>query len=100
MRRRDVVAADRLEVEHVDRFLGRLDQRVRPHGRPHQRIGKLAPWREAFAGEGLESASREQRTSGQELQELAPAGGAIGKRRHGVPSLKSDRPTLQLFRLA
>jgi hypothetical protein len=40
----------------------------------------------------------EQRTSGQELQEFAPAGGAIGKRRHCEPSLKSDGPAL--FRLA
>src|SRR5262245_11454664 len=91
MRRRDVLAADRLEVEDVDRLLGRLDELVRAHRRPHQWIGELAPRRQAFAGKGFEPASGEQRTSGEELQELAPAGGAVGKRRHGEPSLKSDK---------
>jgi hypothetical protein len=100
MRGRDVLAADRLEIEDVDRLLGRLDGLVRAHRRPHQRIGELGPRREAFAGEGFEPAGGEQRTSGQELQELAPAGGAVGKRRHGEPSLKSDGPALELFRLA
>src|SRR5262249_20228161 len=90
MRGRDVLAADRLEIEDVDRLLGRFDKVVRAHGRPHQRIGKLAAGRKPFAGKGVKSSGGEQRTSGQELQELAPAGGVIGERRHGEPSLKSD----------
>src|SRR5262245_17700854 len=89
MRGRNVLAADRLEIEDVDRLLGRLDEVVRAHGRPHQRIGKPAAGRKPFAGKGVEPSSGEQRTSGQELQEFAPAGGVISERRHGEPSLKS-----------
>src|SRR5262249_58883077 len=89
MRGRHVLAADRLEIEDVDRLLGRLDEVVRAHGRPHQRIGKPAAGRKPFAGKGVEPSSGEQRTSGQELQEFAPAGGVISERRHGEPSLKS-----------
>ena len=99
MRRRNVGAADRLEIEDVDRLLGRLDQFGGAHRRPHQRIGQLGPGYRAFAGEGFEPAGGEQRTSGQELQELATVGGLIGKRRHRGPSLKSSGPALQLFRL-
>src|SRR5262249_55346795 len=97
MRGRNVVAADRLEIEDVDRLLRRLDELIRTHGRPHQRIGKLAAGRKPFAGEGFKPSGGEQRTSGQKLQELAPAGGLIGERRHGEPSLKKRRardPTL------
>src|SRR5262245_29669834 len=90
MRGRNVIAADRLEIEDVDRLLGRLDEVVGAHGRPHQRIGKLGPGRKPFAGEGFKPSGGKQRTSGQELKELAPAGGVIGERRHGEPSLKSD----------
>ncbi len=56
MRGRHVLAADRLEIEHVDRVLGRLDELVRAHRRPHQRIGQLAPGDQSFAGEGEEPA--------------------------------------------
>src|SRR5262249_61279710 len=96
MRGRNVLAADRLEIEDVDRLLGRFDKVVRAHGRPHQRIGKLAAGRKPFAGEGVKSSGGKQRTPGQELQKLAPAGGVSGERRHGEPSLKSHgpRPTL------
>jgi len=47
----------------------------------------------------FEPAGGEQRTAGQELQELATASGLIGKRCHGEPSLKSNVPAPQLFRL-
>ena len=79
MRGRNVAAADRLEIKDVDRFLGRLDELGGAHRRPHQRVGKLGPGRRPFAGEGFEPAGGEQRTSGQELQELATAGGLIGE---------------------
>jgi len=79
MRGRNVVAADRLEIEDVDRFLGRLDEVVGAHGRPHQRIGKLGAGHKPFAGKSVQCARTPQRTCGQELQELAPAGGVIGE---------------------
>src|SRR5258708_29789421 len=60
MRGRNILAAHRLEIEHVDRLLGRFDEFVGAHGRPHQRIGKFASWRKTFPGEG--PARREQRT--------------------------------------
>src|SRR5262249_47728763 len=95
MRGRNVLPTHRLEVEDVDRLLGRLDELLRAHRRPRQRIGKLAPRHERFAGE---SPTRgEQRTPGEELQEFAPAGGVFGKRRHGEPSFERGapvRPTL------
>src|SRR5262249_4210027 len=94
MRGRHVLAADRLEIEDVDRLLGRLDEGVGAHGRPHQRIGKLAAGRKPFAGKGVQCARTPQRTCGQELQALAPAGGVIGKYRRGEPSPNSDRPRL------
>src|SRR5262249_43829936 len=93
MRGRNVLAADRLEIEDVDRLLGRFDELFGAHGRPHQGIGELAPGRKPFAGEGVEPSGGEQRTSGQELQEFAPAGGVSSERRHGEPSLKSNGPT-------
>jgi hypothetical protein len=64
MRGRNVLAADRFEIEDVDRLLGRLDELVGAHGRPHQRIGKLAAGRKPFAGKGVKPSGGEQRTSG------------------------------------
>src|SRR4029078_3592731 len=96
MRGRNVGAADRLEIEDVDRFLGRLDELGGAHRRPHQRVGKLAPGHRPFAGKGFAAARREQRTSGQEWQELATVGSLIGERRHSEPSLKSNGPASTL----
>jgi len=56
MRGRNVLAADRLEIEDVDRLLGRLDELVGAHGRPHQRIGKLGAGHESFAGKSIHCA--------------------------------------------
>src|SRR3954467_1010511 len=96
MRGRNVGAADRLEIEDVDRFFRCLDELGGAHRRPHQRVGKLAPGNRPFAGESFEPAGREQRASGQELQELATIGSLIGERRHGEPSLKSNGPASTL----
>ena len=86
MRGRNVLSAHRLEIEHVDRLLWRFDELVGTHGRPRQRVGKFGPRRESFAGKC--SVGAEQRTRSQELKKLAPAGGVIGKRRHGRSSLE------------
>src|SRR5262249_15001277 len=86
MRGRNVLPADRLEIEHVDGLLGRFDALVGTHGRPRQWVGKFAPRREFLASKG--SAGGEQRTCGQEFKKLAPAGGMIGERWHGGPSLE------------
>src|SRR5262249_2305226 len=97
MRGWNVLPAHRLEVEHVDRLLRRFDELVGTHGRPRQRVGKFGPRREPFAGESV--ARAEQRTRGQELKKLAPAGGGIGTPWQGNPPL-SDCRADQLFRLA
>src|SRR5262249_49823088 len=94
----NVLAADRLEIEDVDRLLGRLDEVVRAHGRPHQRIVKLAAGRRPFAGERVQCARGPQRTPGQELQELAPASGLIGERRHGEPPSRAMGAPAHPFR--
>ena len=60
MRRRDVLAADRLEIEDVDRLLGRVDEIFGAHRPPHQRVRKLRSRRGPFAGE------RRERTAGQQ----------------------------------
>src|SRR5215831_17519778 len=56
MRGWNVLAADQFEIEDVDRVLGRLDEIVRAHGRPHQRIGKLGAGHESFAGKSFQCA--------------------------------------------
>ena len=52
MRRRNVRAADRLEIEHVDRVLGTLDEIFRPERRPHDGVGKFRACGRAFTREG------------------------------------------------
>ena len=70
---------------------------VGAHRRPHQRVGKLASRASALRRQRLRAPpAGEQRTSGQELQELATAGSLIGERRHGEPSLKSNGPASTL----
>src|SRR5262249_43085108 len=95
MRGRNVLPTHRLEVEDVDRLLWRLDELLRAHRRPRQRIGKLAPRHERFAGE---SPTRgEQPTPGEDLQECGPARRVFGKRRHGEAGFERGapvRPTL------
>src|SRR5205085_529163 len=64
MRRRNVLARHRLEIEHVDRVLGRGDQVFGAHRRP-------ADW--VFRRERGESRPGEQRTARHELQKAAAA---------------------------
>ena len=75
MRGRDSRTHDRLEIEHVDRVLRRLDEILRAQRRPDDGVGKLGPRNRPLAGEGFNPAGGEQRAAGQELQELATAGG-------------------------
>ena len=75
MRRRHVRAHDRLEIEHVDRVLGRLDEVLGLERRPYDGVGKLGSGLGPLPGESFEPAGGQQRAPGQELQELATAGG-------------------------
>src|SRR6516165_7585173 len=100
MRGRDVLAADRLEIEDVDCFLRRLDQIVRAHRPPHQRVRKLGARHRPFAGKCFKPTSGEQRASRQKLQKFAAVGGLIGERCHGGTLLPSDAAArCALFRL-
>jgi hypothetical protein len=75
MRGRHAHAHDRLEIEHIDRVLRRLDEFFRTQRRPHDGVGKLVSGNGSLTGEGFKPAGGEQRAAGQELQELAAAGG-------------------------
>src|SRR5207237_4614541 len=77
MRRRNVRAADRLEIEHVDRVLGTLDEVFRPERRPHDGVGKFYARGRAFTREGRKTPISEQRAGCQELQKPATARGLI-----------------------
>src|SRR5258708_30347719 len=83
MRRGDVVAAHRLEIEHVDRLLGRLDQLVGAHWRPHQGIRQLYSRCRSIAGPS--AGGHKQGACGEELEKLAAARSFLCKRRHAGP---------------
>src|SRR3984893_1889100 len=83
MRRRDVSAAHRLEIEHVDRLPGRLDQLVGAHWRPYQGIRQLRSQGRSIAGPS--AAGHKQGACGEELEKLAAARSFLCKRRHAGP---------------
>ena len=84
MCRRHVLAAYRLEVEDVDRILGRCDQLVGAHRRPGERVRELGPGAHALAGKGARRRARQQRAAREKLQELATARRRPCRRSHGV----------------
>src|ERR1700674_5455907 len=80
MRRRHVLVHHRLEIEHVERFLGARNEMVVVARRPDEGIGR-PPWKRRF-GERRKSRSGEQRARCDKLNKAAATGGAIDTRRH------------------
>src|SRR5215475_5602233 len=70
MRRGNVLATHRLEIEHVDGVFRALDQLLQILWRPCHGIGKS---RRRFAGERRKAGARQQRAAGDELEELTAA---------------------------
>ena len=82
---RHVLAHHRLEVEHVDGILRRLDQVRGIERRPRQRVGQLR-LRQQRLGEGELVGVGERGAGGDELQKPAPVGGLIEFVRHVASS--------------
>ena len=80
MRRRYVLVHHRLEIEHVERFLGARNQMVVVARRPDERIGGSLGKR--FLSERRKARASEQRAGHEKLNEAATAGRPIDDRHH------------------
>ena len=87
MRRRHVLAAHRLKVEHVDRLIGALDRILGIERGPVAGIRKPSHGCRDLARDRSPSAGRQQRAAGQELQEAASAGSLMRSRHNSLPRI-------------
>src|SRR5580704_9415274 len=92
MRRRHVLVHHRLEIEHVERFLGTSNQVIVVARRPHERIGR--PLRTRLRRERGKVGAGEQRACGEKLNEAAAAGRLLDDRRHDGSSSPSILPRI------